>query len=234
MILELGPGPGRFTPLLRRGKDRRVVLVDLSRESLLAGRRRARRGPLRTPTDWVHGAGERLPLRSRSVDAAVVLGNVISFAATDGPVLLRELHRVLKSGGRLIADFGSPAAAVQEFLRRGARHRFLPRVLRRPGYYLISTVLATGKQPLAPARWARWEFQFYTAQTARAALARAGFVVRDLLSVAPISASQDRVLEIARRETRTWRALLELEERVGRRDGVLEAGNGFIVAARRR
>jgi ubiquinone/menaquinone biosynthesis C-methylase UbiE len=234
LILELGPGPGRFTPILRRGARTRVFAVDLSRAGLRAGRRRAGRQPEGSRVEWIQAAGEHLPFVSRSIDIAVVLGNIVGFAGVDGPVLLKEIGRVVKPEGRLLADFASPAAATQEFFHAAANHRFLPRVLRRPRYYFLDRVLDTGLQPYAPARLARWEFRFYTAKEASTELARAGFRVVDAMSVAPVAAHQDRVAAIAHRERRTWEALLRIEERVGRRAGVLEAGDGFVVAAVRK
>jgi ubiquinone/menaquinone biosynthesis C-methylase UbiE len=231
VLLELGPGPGRFTSILRRSTRGRVVALDLSRESLRSGRRRARRQPRLARIDWVQGAGECLPLRSRSVDTVVALGNIVSFAARDGPALLKELGRVLKPKGLLLADFASPAGATQEFFYVAARQRLLGRVLRRPGRYFLDRVLTSGFQPLAPARLARWEFQFYTVAGAEKELTRAGFRAVDVMSVAPIAAYQDRVAAIARRERRTWETLLRVEEQVGRRPGVLETGHGFLVAA---
>ena len=230
-VLELGPGPGRFTPTIRRAASKRVVALDLSRISLRAARRRARSRRGSVPVDWVQGAGEHLPFRSTSVDAVVAFGNIVSFAASDGPKLLKELRRVLKPKGLLLADFPSPAGSVQEFFHVAARRRFLRRVLRRPGHYYIHQVLTTGFQPLAPERMARWEFRFYTAAQARTELKRAGFRAIDLMSVAPSAAYQNQVAAIARREKRVWENLLRLEELVGRREGVLETGHGFVVAA---
>ncbi|MCI4365873.1 MAG: class I SAM-dependent methyltransferase [Thermoplasmata archaeon] len=233
-LLELGPGPGRFTPLLRQLVRGRVLALDLSRESLVAGRRRARRGAGPAQLDFLQGAGEHLPLPSRSVDAVVALGNIVSFAARDGPALLTELHRVLRRKGILVLDFPSPAASIQEFLHLAARGRFLSKVLRRPDYYYFGRVLDSGYQPYAPARLARWEFQFYTVADATRELSRAGFRAVDAMSVAPLAAHQDRIATIARRERKTWETLLTLEEQVGRRRGMQESGHGFVVAAVRR
>jgi ubiquinone/menaquinone biosynthesis C-methylase UbiE len=208
-----------------------VVAIDLSRESLRTARRRARTRSGRSRIDWVQAAGEHLPLRTHSIDTIVAFGNIVSFAALDGPALLKELGRVAKPKAVLLVDFASPAAATLEFFYVAARKRLLGRILRRPGYYLIDRVLTTGFQPLAPDRLARWEFQFYTASEAKEALARAGFRTIDAMSVAPVAAYQDRVAAIAGRERRTWETLLRVEEQIGRRPGVLEAGHGFVVAA---
>jgi ubiquinone/menaquinone biosynthesis C-methylase UbiE len=234
IILELGPGPGRFTPTLRRSTGNRVVSVDLSRESLRAARRRTDLRPGLAPVDWIQGVGEHLPLRSHSAGTVVALGNIVSFAARDGRRLLTEIGRVVKPGGVLVADFPSPAAATQEFFYVGAHQRFLRRILRRPKHYFIDQILDTGYQPLAPTRLARWEFQFYTVAEASSELKGAGFRIVDTMSVAPIGAFQNRIAGIARREKRTWRQLLHVEELVGRRPGTFETGHGFVIAAVRR
>jgi SAM-dependent methyltransferase len=184
--------------------------------------------------DWVQGAGEHLPIASRSIDQAVVFGNVVCFATVDGPRLLGELGRVARHGARLLVDFASPAAATQEFFQIAAELRWLPRILRTPDRYFLDRILSSGFQPYAPSRMAYWEFQFYTVEQARRELARAGFRVIDTMSIAPIAAFQDHVAKTAHREPRTWEALLRIEERIGRRPGVREAGHGFAMAAVRK
>lgn len=234
VLVEAGPGPGRFTEFLRRATTGRMLALDLSRVSLQAARRRTPRVLRRSTVDWIQGAAENLPLRRCSVEAVVALGNVVSFAAREGPALLREFHRVLRPGGVLVADFASPVGSAQEFLVSGARRRFLRKVLRRPGYYMLDLVLDTGFQPFAPARMARWELRFYTVPEARTELTRAGFRVVDAMAVAPLAAHDERIAGPARKERRTWETLVRIEEKVGRRPGVLETGHGFLVAAVRR
>ena len=231
LTLELGPGPGRFTPTLLRATRGRVLAVDLSREVLTRARAHVGRTGGARRVAWLQGAGEHLPLANRSVDRAILLGNIVCFAAKDGGHLLREIARVVRPGGELVADFATPAGATQEFLALVARRRQLPRILRRPRFYLIDGVLASGYQPFLPARLATWEFQFYTAADVRQALGRAGFRVRDAMAIAPLGWATDRIAASAIRDRRTWQNLLGLEERIGRRPGTLETGHGLIVSA---
>jgi SAM-dependent methyltransferase len=165
------------------------------------------------------------------VGLAVAMGNIVSFSAEEGPVLLREIGRVLRPGGLLVADFMTPVGALQEFLRNGAEGRFLVRILRRHRFYMIDRVLTTHFQPYAPQRLGRWEFRFYTAEEASKALARAGFRVKEVMSIAPVARMDNRVISAARRDPRAWRSLIQVEEQVGHRSGVLETGDGFLVAA---
>lgn len=233
-VLEVGPGPGRFTPVVRDRAKGRLIELDLSRAALVAGRRRAGAAEADGRTARLQAAAERLPLRSGSVGAVVALGNIAGMASGDGAVLFREWARVLRAGGPLILDFGPPAASLQQFLHAGAERGFLARLLRDPERYLVGRVLRTGFQPHAPTRMARWEFRFYTPPEAERALARAGFRVVDRMSVAPMAAYQDGVARIARREPAMWQVLLRLEEAVGRRPGAQELGHGFVLAAVRR
>ncbi len=230
-LLELGPGPGRFTPILRARPRHRVVAVDLSRRVLQAARRRNPPSAALSRVEWLHGMGEALPLRSRSVDSAVALGNIVSFASTDAPLLLGEIARVLRPNGLFVADFATAVGATQEFLRGAAEHRALGQVLRNRKFYLVDQVLETGFQPFAPHRGGRWEFKFYTVEEASKVLIRAGFQVREAMSIAPIARMDNRLVSAARRDARAWEALLQLEEQVGLRPGVRESGDGFLIAA---
>ena len=234
VILELGSGPGRFTPDLRRIARERVIAVDLSRFSLIAGRRRARGKLDLAPADWIQAAGEHLPLAPGTVGAAVLLGNIVCFASSDGPRLLREVARVLTPKGVLVIDFASPAGALKEALSMASKGRILRQMLRRPKYYFLDQVLDAGFQPYAPRRMATWEFRFYTLAEALRLLRLCGFFPFDTMSIGPLSAIETRIAEKARREPRSWESLLRIEEKVGRRPGLMEGGHGFLVAAKRK
>ncbi|MGA7650442.1 MAG: hypothetical protein WBW40_07050 [Thermoplasmata archaeon] len=148
--------------------------------------------------------------------------------------MLSELARVTRPGGLLILDVASPVAATTDFLESAARTRLLRRVLRDPSYYFLNQVAASSDrthQPYAPKRWGFFEFDFYTPAGAEEALVAAGFRPVDRMALGAVGAYRERLTTIARREPRVWRNLLELEERVGRRSGVLETGHGFVVAA---
>jgi len=234
-VLELGPGPGRFTPTVL-ASGARVVAADLSLPMLRAlGRRRSVRSRsfrLRR----VRAAGEHLPFRDRAFRAAVAYGNILGFAGKEGDRLLSELARVVRPGGLLVLDVASPVGSAVEFLEKGARERFLRKLLRDPDYYFLNEILGAGDrghQPYAPARMGYFEFDFYTAAGADKVLRAAGFRPIDRMALGAVGAFRDRLTAIARRERRTWKNLVVIEEHVGRRPGVLETGHGFVLAARR-
>jgi SAM-dependent methyltransferase len=232
-VLELGPGPGRFTPTVLSARAR-VVAADLSRPMLRALTRRKGVRTRAAKLRRVRAAGEHLPFRDGAFRASVVLGNLLGFSAADGPRLLREVARVTRPGGMLVLDVASPVGATTDFLEAAARRRLLRRILRDPEYYFLNEIVRSAErthQPYAPSRWGFFEFDFYTVAAAERELLAAGFRPIDRMAVGAIGAYRERLTTIARREPRTWRTLLELEERVGRRAGVLETGHGFVVAA---
>lgn len=99
-VLELGPGPGYFTPEAAQfvGMGGRILCLDLQPPILDMLQRRLHRQGVANAHP-VAADAQRLPLRDGSVDRAflvAVLGEI-----PDRVAALRELHRVLKPGGML-------------------------------------------------------------------------------------------------------------------------------------
>lgn len=98
-VLELGPGPGYFSPELARRLPRgRLVLCDLQRGMLRRARRKLRETPSRRVA-FVQAHGAHLPFGEARFDAAflvAVLGEVSSPEAA-----VRALLRTLRPGGLL-------------------------------------------------------------------------------------------------------------------------------------
>ena len=99
VVLELGPGPGYFSPAVARAVPRgRLVLVDVQQEMLdLARERLDKKGIVNV--DYRRGAAASLPAEDGVFDVAFlvsVLGEL-----PDRRAGLDELRRVLKPGGLL-------------------------------------------------------------------------------------------------------------------------------------
>jgi len=97
-VLEVGPGPGLTTDVLR-SKTLRLTAVEVD-ETLATELRDRLSG---TNVEVIHADGTRLPFQSRHFSAAALLNmlhHVPSAALQDA--LLTEVGRVLRSGGVLI------------------------------------------------------------------------------------------------------------------------------------
>lgn len=95
VVLEVGSGPGFFSPFLARAVPRgQLVLIDLQSEMLVAARARLGRA---TNVSLAQGDAGALPIRTGQFDAvllATMLGEV-----PDQDVVVEEVRRVLRPGG---------------------------------------------------------------------------------------------------------------------------------------
>jgi ubiquinone/menaquinone biosynthesis C-methylase UbiE len=125
-MLEVGPGTGYYTLDLAEwvGPDGGVEIIDLQQEMLDHTMRRAGERRLSNIVA-TQGDATALPYEPDTFDAALlvaVLGEI-----PDSDAALRELHRVLKPGGRLVVGelFGDPHFTTFASLRHRAEEASL-------------------------------------------------------------------------------------------------------------
>ena len=110
-VLDLAGGTGDIARLLhaRVGEEGRIVLGDINAEMLGVGRDRLTDAGLVRGLDYVRLNAEALPFPDRHFDLVTIafgLRNV-----TDKDAALREMHRVLRIGGRaLVLEFSQVKA----------------------------------------------------------------------------------------------------------------------------
>ena len=95
-VLDFGCGSGENTLLLAR-RGAKVIAVDISGDLIDLARRRLALNNLDGAADFVVGSAHDLPIESHGID--VVFGIAI-LHHLDLDLASREVHRVLKSGGR--------------------------------------------------------------------------------------------------------------------------------------
>ena len=103
-VLDLGSGGGIDVLLSARrvGPAGLAYGVDMTDEMLELARRNAAEANV-TNAHFLKGDIEQIPLPDESVD--VIISNCVINLSTDKPRVLREIHRVLRPGGRVgIAD----------------------------------------------------------------------------------------------------------------------------------
>jgi len=107
VVLDLGSGGGIDVLLSARrvGPTGKVYGLDMTDEMLQLSRENARKAEA-TNVEFLKGYIEDVPLPDRSVD--VIISNCVINLSTDKPKVMSEMHRVLRSGGRLgISDIVS-------------------------------------------------------------------------------------------------------------------------------
>lgn len=121
-ILDLGCGNGMWlAAVCGAGTASRTVGADLSMGMLESARRRA------APTGWVQLDAARLPFAAGAFDAVLALWML--YHVHDRVGALRDIRRVLRPGGRLVAALNEPSehGAHDDIIRAS-----LARILGRP------------------------------------------------------------------------------------------------------
>jgi ubiquinone/menaquinone biosynthesis C-methylase UbiE len=118
-VLDFGCGSGENSLLLAR-RGARVVGVDISASLIDLAKRRLRVNHAERGAAFIVGSAHDLPIHAASVD--VVLGIAI-LHHLDLDASAREVHRVLKSGGRAIFQEPVRQSAVLRAVRRVIPYR---------------------------------------------------------------------------------------------------------------
>lgn len=100
-VLDIGCGTGAAARLMLRRKPCLVTCVDRSHAMLRTARKRLSGFAQASVVKFNLAALGSLPFPDKSFDAAIAL-NMLYFCDVDG-VMLRDLRRVLRPGGRLVA-----------------------------------------------------------------------------------------------------------------------------------
>jgi ubiquinone/menaquinone biosynthesis C-methylase UbiE len=104
MVLDLGCGSGIYSrPLARELQHGAVIGLDLSMPMLYYARSRARALGLENLI-FVHGNAHRLPFPDNQFAAANSTATIHLFSPAELRDTLKEIHRVLKPGGRLMTS----------------------------------------------------------------------------------------------------------------------------------
>jgi len=116
-VLDLCTGTADLLmEVLRRDPGHSGVGLDLSQAMLVRGASKIRRGGLEARARLVGGDGERLPVGDAVFDGALVAFGIRNIG--DPLAALREVHRVLRPGGRFVVlEFSLPPGIAGRLYR---------------------------------------------------------------------------------------------------------------------
>jgi ubiquinone/menaquinone biosynthesis C-methylase UbiE len=222
-VLEIGPGPGRFTEVLA-AMGCRVLVVDISSEQLRLNRERAEeQGYAGCIEEWLKAdICDLSALRGQRFDSIVAFGGPFSYVFEWRDRAMEECLSVLKPRGRLLLSVMS---------RWGSLHAFLQHVPPLPRDE-IDTIIRTGDiapsttpQAAADGHHHHW----FTADELR------GFLEAHTLSVEFMAASNalsTRWGELLEDEA-AFAVVLELERQATQSPGALDMGTHILAVAAR-
>jgi ubiquinone/menaquinone biosynthesis C-methylase UbiE len=171
-VLDVGCGTGTIARLAaeRVGSNGRVAGIDVNAAMLNV----ARSLPSANPIKWYETAAESIPLPDQSFDV-VFCGLSLQFFA-DKLAALREMHRVLKPGGRVYINTPIPSDFLNVFDRALARNvseeasvfvhavfslndpREMEALLTQAGFTSITSRAHTRELHLPPPREFMWQY----------------------------------------------------------------------------
>lgn len=112
-VLDVCGGTGDLAVLAagKVGRSGRVLLYDINRDMIEAGRRKNSHVKASAGIDYVQGDAEHIAMPDSSFDAAMVGFGIRNLTRMEAG--FREMHRVLKPGGRMMClEFSKPVSPV--------------------------------------------------------------------------------------------------------------------------
>lgn len=211
-VLDVGAGPGRFTPLLGAGGARPIVL-DLSLEMVRRARRSLKHVP-GAPGAFVRADAAHPPFRSGSVASVAALGNVVGYMPSFGWPSMEPLAPLVAPSGLVLLEIVPGFGERSVYLTRlppGA----VARALRSPTSWVVQRVEKEGFARVLPEGRRDHGFRRLAVDPLLADPPK-GWQLLEAMAVAPaLGFDMDRLGAI-QRDPASWKKLLRLEEELGR------------------
>jgi len=230
--LDVGAGPGRFTPFVGGPSARRVAL-DLAGPMLEAiPKHLAACAPecLRT-LERVRGDSLRPPFRPRTFGEVAVLGNTLGFAGERGLELLSECEELVAPGGTLVVEIAPGPGERSRYLER-LPPRAVGRLLIAPSRALVPRIAREGFLA-EPVRHDNPSFRRWDAGVVIRRWESLGWEPLEVLAVAPALGPDNARSAEVQLQPRAWGHLLEIEEALGRREERWPLAAAVLLSARR-
>jgi SAM-dependent methyltransferase len=224
-VLEIGPGPGRFTQQLAE-IGAHVVVGDISPVQLELNRQYAARlGFAAAVEDWhLLDICELAGIVDDSFDVVLAYGGPLSYALDQRRQALAHCRRVLRPQGLLLCSVMSLWGTI---------HRFLGAVLEIAPEY-NQRIIASGDLTAEtwPSRTQHW-MHMYRAGEFQALLRQGGFDVLALSSSGTVSVRWEQELQALREDPARWQELLAIELEASAEPGCLDMGTHLLAVAKK-
>jgi SAM-dependent methyltransferase len=230
-VLDAGSGPGRFTGRIGAGPGVGRVALDISREMLdQLPIHWAESTPAVPLPDLVRGDVVRSPFTTGAFDIVAGLGNILGFAGAEGDLLFESLLRILAPGGTLLLEVAPGPGERSRYLHRLPTSG-LVRLLRSPPRLIAARAEREGFTEEPRRRKEPGDFRRVVPQELRDRLLQRGFLVEEILAIAPALGPDPARLEAIERDPKAWTHLLEMEEALGRIPDRWPPAAAVLVAA---
>jgi ubiquinone/menaquinone biosynthesis C-methylase UbiE len=224
-VLDLGSGPGRFSiEMLKLGA--KVTLVDISPKQLSIAQRKIKRAKLEKNVEGYYAldATNMPEIEGSQYDLVVAYGGLLSFVADKRHDAIKEIYRILKPRGYLLAEVMCRYGVFREVLVEA------PEMFKEPEENNFWEVLETGEQP-----WRKfWALHFYTADEFRDFLTDNKFAVKELFSMPSIFYAHKEPFTKIIRSKKAMETVYRIEEYVRDKPGMIDAGQYLIAYAKKK
>ena len=224
-VLEVGAGPGTFTQYMAlRGAQ--LTVTDLSEVQLADNRRRITGAGMADAVKDFRVADVRdlSQWADASFDLAVAYGGPLSYVFEDAPKALRELLRVIRADGTIVASVMSTLGAYRHFIADAAD------LIAEYGDDASDAILRTGD--LRPVQPTGHVCVMYRAEQIPGLVAQSGGALVGMSASNWSSLGDPQALTRLEADPAHWARFLDNEAWTCRQPGCLNGGTHLIFAAR--
>ncbi|SRR5579883_625917 len=225
-ILEIGPGPGRFTiPMAQAGAN--LTLLDISREQLRLNEEKTLSAGIDQRVIARH-QGDIVDLSrfgNETFDLVTAYGGPLSYVYDAAPKALQEMVRVTKHGGYVLFSV---------MCKWGSTRMLLSPILSLIPIHGIDTIEETlFKGDIHDQLGSAHRFHMYSAKELKALLAMSRCETVELSASGVIANQNEEVLEGKWCDAAFWKRFIMWEIEASRQPGLLDAGSHIIAALRK-
>ena len=224
-VLDLGCGPGRFSiEMLKIGA--KVTLADISPKQMADAKKRIKSRKLDKNVQGFYtlDATNMPEIESNQFDLVVAYGGLLSFVADKRHKALKEIYRVLKPNGFLLAEVMSQYGVFREVLTEA------PEMFKEPEENNFWEILETGEQG-----WSKfWALHFYTANEFKEFLVSNKFDVKELFSMPSIFYAHKEPFDKIIKSRKAMDSVYQIEKHVRDKPGMIDAGQYLIAYSQKK